>query len=96
MSAMPFCRAMATPSVPISVISTSRPRKGAMTVRSSAKPTRHAPIAPASSAMPNPSAGHWVAGRSPANMPTMKMSGCAKLMTRSTVKASAKPIATTA
>ena len=32
----------------------------------------------------------------PANMPTMKMSGCAKLMTRSTVKASAKPIATTA
>ena len=29
-------------------------------------------------------------------MPTMKMSGCAKLMTRSTVKASAKPIATTA
>jgi len=28
-------------------------------------------------------------------MPTMKMSGCAKLITRSTVKASAKPIATT-
>ena len=29
-------------------------------------------------------------------MPTMKMSGWAKLMTRNTVKASAKPIATTA
>ena len=94
-AAVPFCSMMATPKVAISVISTSRPRSGRRTKRSRARPTIAAPTAPKSSTTMKLSEMFTPASR-PANMPTMKISGWAKLTTRRTVNTSAKPIATTA
>ena len=93
---MPFWRMTETPSVAIRVVSTSRPRSGATTMRSMTAPMAVDPTAPPISATARPPPGTMPAAIMPENMPIMNTSGWANWITRRTVNASAKPTATTA